>query len=333
MSKAYLKTYFTVLLSIFFLVGVINLTVDPLWYLSGNHLTGVNLPWNERIMKTNLLLQEPKDQYDCLLFGTSRSTLFDTALLTNHQCFNYAFSAGDPEEFVNYAEYAKAEGVNPVQVYVEIDPKDLRERRGAKHYAEVNDPLPVYQAYLFSFDVLRLSIDTLIADDAFKRVYDRHFRGRVDEDAPDYKPEFEPEEQKSCDLSRIRPFEALKQTFPDAKIVGFVAPLSAWYVYNTRYSPGLLDCQLEGIYQISQRFDAVYDFSVPSPTTIRTDNTYDGHHYYPSVYETVAAVLEKRRSDFGMHVNEYSLTHYREQYLTKLQNFLQQAGEGERWRG
>jgi hypothetical protein len=332
--KSYLKTYFTVLLGILLLVGTINLAVDPLWYLSGNHLTGVNLPWNERITKTNLLLQEPDHQYNCLLFGTSRSTLLDTALLTNHQCFNYSFSSGDPEEFVNYAKYAKEEGIQPVQIYVEIEPKDLSERRNPETYEAVNDPIPIYQAYLFSLDVLRLSIDTLFSDDAFRRVYDRNFRGRVDEDAPEYRPEFKVEEDKrTCDLSRIRPFQELKQVFPDAKMVGFVAPMSAWYVYNTRYSPGLLACQLEGLYQISQLVDAMYDFSVPSPTTIRTDNTYDGNHYYPSVYETVVAVLEGRRSDFGMHINEYNLDDYRRQYFAKLREFLQQAGEGDRWKG
>jgi hypothetical protein len=312
-------------------VGSLNLAIDPLWYFGGNRITGENLPWNERLTKTNLFLQT-KHEYDCLLFGTSRATLLDSAALTQHHCFNYSFSGGDPEEFVNYAKYAKAEGVEPAQVYVEIDPKDLSKRRKRETYESVKDPLPMLQAYLFSLDVVRLSIDTLVADDAFKREYDRFFRGRVDEDVSDYEPEFKKEDKTTCDLTRIRPFEELKQVFPNAAIVGFVAPASAWYVYNTRYSAGLLECQLEGIHQLSQMFDAVYDFSVPSPTTIRTDNTYDGNHYYPSVYETVAAVLEERRSDFGIHLNEYDLNTYQQQYFAKLRDFLHQAGEGDRWK-
>lgn len=322
MAVSYLKTYFKVLLIIFLIVGVINTLVDPLWYGAGNRLTGVNPPWNERITKTNLLLQHSSQDYDCVLFGTSRSTLLDTSLLTNHRCFNYSFSGGDPEEFVNYAEYIKQKGFNPQQIFVEIDPENLNERTKPKVYEEVTDPIPVYQAYILSLDVLRLSFRTLTNQHSFARLYDRHFRGTVSNEAPEYEPEFEREERKTCDLSRVRPYEELKQVFPDANFVGFIAPVSVWYVFNTRYSAGLLDCQLAGIHQISQLFDTVYDFSVPSPTTTRTNNTYDGNHYYPEVYEKVAAVLNGQDSDFGIPVDQFDPAEYQSRYATRLQKFL-----------
>jgi hypothetical protein len=104
-------------------------------------------------------------------------------------------------------------------------------------------------------------------------------------------------------------------------------------VFNEQYSPGLMNCQLAGIQQISQQFDAVYDFAVPSALTVRKDNTYDGNHYYPKVYEEIAAVLEGRQSEVGIRVDDYALADYQQLYGIRLRRFLARIGAGERWRG
>ena len=54
----------------------INLLVDPLWHGAGNQLTHVNYAFNERLSKINLYLQR-LGQYDCLILGSSRTTLLD----------------------------------------------------------------------------------------------------------------------------------------------------------------------------------------------------------------------------------------------------------------
>ncbi|HEY9301247.1 MAG TPA: hypothetical protein VIQ31_33770 [Phormidium sp.] len=53
-------------------IGTLNYLVDPLWYSSGNRLTGENFPFNERISKTNLFLRSNTQDYDCLIVGSSR---------------------------------------------------------------------------------------------------------------------------------------------------------------------------------------------------------------------------------------------------------------------
>lgn len=334
MIKAYLKIYFTLLLVIVLTIGVFNCVVDPLWYGKGNRLTGVNPPWNERIAKTNLLLQNPK-AYDCLLLGTSRSTLLNTAFLQNNRCFNYSFSGGKLEELVNYAEYIQQKHLNPTKVYVEIEPSSLNRRSQPREFTKVTDPAPFYETYFFSLNTFWLSLKTVLGLYPHTRLYNQSFQVQLSEDTPDYEPEFsvENKDHKGCDPKRVEFYQRLKQIFPEASLVGFVAPVSAWRVYNTQYANGLLECQLNGIHQLSAFFDAVYDFSIPSALTEKTDNTYDGNHYYPAVFQTVAAVLEGRQSEFGLNVDQYALNEYKARYKSGIRAFLARRDEEERWRG
>lgn len=331
----YLKTYFTIVVLILVTVGLCNSAIDPLWYGQGNRITGINPPWNERISRTNLFLQHPPDQFNCLLFGTSRTTLLHTTAFKQHRCFNYSLSGAKTEEFVTYGQYIRQKGAKPERIYVEIDPDELNAKREPRSLPAVTDPMPLYKAYFFSMDTLRLSLRTLEQDYPSVRLYDRNFQGILAEDTPKYQPKFESEadDPKQCDLSRLQLFQQLRQTFPEAKFVGFVSPVSVWYLFNKSYSPGLLNCQLEGIHRLTQIFDQVYDFAVPSALTRQTDNTYDGNHYYPSVFDRVVAVLEGRQSDIGILVNHYSLTDYQQRYAISLKDFLIRAGKRSFWRG
>lgn len=334
MAKAYLKTYFMIVLVVILTIGGFNLLVDPLWYKQGNLLTGINPPWNERMTKSNLFLKDP-EAYNCLILGTSRTTIFNRKFFQNHRCFNYSFSGGRIEELVNYAEYVEKRGSEPDKIYVEIDPVSLNRRSKPREFAEVTDPMPAYRTYLFSLNTFWLSLKTLFGLYSYSRLYDRKFQVVISKNAPEYEPEFEVENErnKGCDLQRLEYYQALKQVFPKAQFVGYVAPISAWRVYNTQYGNGLLNCHLEGIHQLTQTFDAVYDFAVPSELTTRTDNTYDGNHYYPAVFKRIAAVLEGRRSDLGIKVNDYPLPAYQQLYANQIKTFLVQQEELERWRG
>jgi hypothetical protein len=333
--QSYLTIYCSIILIILLGVGLLNRLIDPLWYFQGNQLTGINLPWNERITKTNQLLQRI-DQYDCVLMGTSRSTLFNTELLQQNRCFNYSFSGGRIEEYINYAEYLKSLPIQPQKIYLEIELESLNRRKQSRTYPAVTDPMPVYQAYLLSANVLQLSYRTLIQDFGFARWYDSAFRGIVAPSAPTYEPELRDRHPpRTCDPDRLRLYQQLRQIFPEAEWIGYVAPVSAWYVFNDSYLPGLLDCQLAGMKEIARLLDGLYDFAVPSALTSRTDNTYDGNHYYPAVYEQVAVRLEGQSTDlgmtdFGVNVQQLNLLDYQALYQQRLQTFLSQVGESDR---
>ncbi|MEN8447325.1 MAG: hypothetical protein ABG776_20195, partial [Cyanobacteria bacterium J06555_13] len=312
MARTYLKTYFKVLCLCLFIIGLINFSVDPLWLHGGNRVTGINLPSNERITKTNLLLQSTPQDYDCFLFGTSRLTLMNSTALKGNTCFNYAFSAGKPEEFLNYARYIKANGFEPDKVYVEIIHTPAAregypiEKAGfietvseMASEGSVNAFSSDLKPYFFSLDTLWSSLKSvllkypvlghIVVKNPYPRLYDHDFHAFVSKTAPVYEPTLvEKREQQQCDRADPKQLNEFRALFPDAELVGFVAPLSAWRIYNRSYAKNIMNCQLEGIHQAAQYFDRAYDFSIPSPMTTRTDNTYDGNHYYPAVFETVA---------------------------------------------
>ncbi len=331
--KAYLRIYGLTVLILLLIVGAINWLIDPLWYHGGNQATHINPPWNERIAKTNLFLNHSRE-YDCILLGTSRSTLFDTTKLQQNRCFNYSFSGGKLEEFVNYAQYLKDKDIEPQKLYLEVELDAFDRRRNPRTYPAVTDPSPWYRTYFFSADAFSLSLRTLTEDYSFARLYDQTFRGILSDDIPTYEPEFSKQEKlKSCDPERIRFYQQLKQIFPNTQFVGFIAPVSAWFVYNNSYLPNILECQLAGIYQVAALFDQMYDFAVPSVVTTRTDNTYDGNHYYPKIYRQVASVLEGRPGDFGVNIKQLALPDYQALYQRQIKAFLTQVGEEQRWRG
>jgi hypothetical protein len=331
----YLRTYLLTVLALLAVIGLVNVWIDPLWYFQGNRFSQINPPWNERIAKTNLYLRTHQN-YDCLLLGTSRSTLFDTANFEQNRCFNYSFSGAKVEEYGNYLRYIAEKGIKPRQIYLEIEAESFNQRRQPDAFVPVLDPMPVYRAYLFSANALSLSLRTIRADYSFYRLYDQNFRGRPADTVPDYQPKFQQQYQiKACDPARITLYQTIRQTFPQAKLIGFIAPVSAWYLFNESYQNGLVNCQLAGIHQVAGFFDQLYDFAVPSALTTRTDNTYDGNHYYPRVYKRIAAVLEARpnAADLGVNVKTISLADYQALYATRLSQFLSRVGEGQLWRG
>ncbi|MGI0489260.1 hypothetical protein ACN4EK_27930 [Pantanalinema rosaneae CENA516] len=338
--RTYLNTYFKVLITLILAIGLLNYVVDPLWYHSGNRLTAINPPWNERVAKTNLYLQQP-EAYNCLIFGTSRATILHTEWFQNHHCFNYAFSGGKIEEIISYADYIKQKGANPAIVYVEVEPFKLNEASDDSYLtAREIQPTPLYETYFFSMNTLSLSLRTVLDMYEHSRLYNQHFKVTLSEDIPDYEPELiapeppgQPPDRDACKLERVKSYQALKQKFPQAEFVGFVAPISAWRVFNTMYAEGLLNCQLAGTHQIASLFNRFYDFAIPSAMTTRTDNTYDGNHYYPQVFQDMAQTLEGQPPTFGVDVKQYPLATYQSLYATRLQQFLQQIGKSDRWQG
>src|SRR5437762_1180123 len=102
----------------------VNCLVDPLWYLSGNVLTQINYPFNERLSKLNRLLPHLQD-YDCVIFGTSRATLLPEDKAEGYRCFNLAFSDGQASEYLAYADYLIQRGYAPRLIIVDVRRDDL----------------------------------------------------------------------------------------------------------------------------------------------------------------------------------------------------------------
>lgn len=321
--KAYLKTKFTLSAIALLAAGFVNWTIDPLWYGKGNRLTGRNFTFNERVSKTNLLSRSNPENYDCIIFGSSRVTLLKASFLEGERCFNYAFSAGRVEEFVEYAKHAKAQGVNPKKVYVGIDAFNFYDPEVPRETVAVVNIQPAYKAY-FSLDVVWFSTRTLLGISPYPRYYNENFESDVIKNLPEFKPYLlERNTQGTCEASKVKFYEELREIFPKAEFIGYVPPISPWNIYNDLYSRNLMDCYFESMYYLSQQFDATYDFSAPSTITATPKNTYDGDHYYPEIHEKIADIMQGKASDFGIRVDRHSFADYRDFYMTRMEKFIE----------
>ena len=318
-------------------VAGINWLIDPLWYSHGNILTGKNFAFNERITKTNLFLRTNKQEnYDCIILGSSRVTTLKASELDRHNCFNYALKGAEIPDFVSYANFLQEQNVDPKVVYIGIDGFNFVEKERKEQPPIAIDSLQTkspLQAYL-SADVLLFSAMTLLGvspDPA--SYYDRNFEPVDTIDPPVYNAKFyKPAGLQKCDLTSVETFASLKEFFPNAKFVGYVPPRSAWSMVNDTYGRGLMDCYLTAFHQLSQHYDEMYDFSIPSAVTKNPDNTFDGSHYSVITNNQIAKILQgEADSNFGIRVDNYSFDDYRHTYRQSLRSFLAENQQLKRW--
>ena len=98
-SWQYLAVLASVVLVLAGLCLGVNVLFDPLWYFRGNRITGVNYAFNERVAKLNQLLPR-LSEYDCVMFGSSTTTLVPPPRIAGRPCFNMAFSGGVVSHFL-----------------------------------------------------------------------------------------------------------------------------------------------------------------------------------------------------------------------------------------
>jgi hypothetical protein len=278
---------------------LVNCLVDPLWYLRGNVLTGINYPFNERLAKMVRLLPR-LGEYDCLIIGTSRATLLPEEHIPGYRCYNLSFSDGHVAEYLYYADYLRTRGYAPKLLIVDVRRQDLL---GPPLPVEVPDfikdgraPPSILATYL-SLDALNFSIRTLRRDGPHHRYYDEDFhaqlepRGRrrwYNPPAPikPAEPPFDVHPERA-DL-----YLQLRQKFPAARAVAYLPMESAWRIAAFSLT-GELDAYLVAIGKIAAGYDRFVDFTLPSPLTESKDPkvTYDGSHYSRSANAALAAAL------------------------------------------
>ncbi len=324
-SSARLRTYFGWLLaSAFVIVGAcftVNCLIDPLWYLCGNLLTGINYPFNERLSKVIRLLPRLKD-YDCVIFGTSRSTLLPEDQVPGYHCYNLAFSDGQVSEYLPYARYLRHRGFDPKLLIVEVRRGDLI---GPLTPPEIPEFIPVVEpppeapefiltgkgppsilANYLSLDVLDFSIRTLRRDAPHHRYYDQAFH--ADLEVRSKKRYYKPADTIApmpppLDLHTERGalYGELRRQFPRARAIGYVPPELAWRMAAFSLTDAF-EPYLAAIAAISANYDRFLDFSAPSPlTTSKSPNdTYDGVHYSRTANQRVLADLLGSRSGIAL---------------------------------
>lgn len=315
------------------MAGLVNYLIDPLWFRTGNQLTGRNFAFNERISKINFLRRTDLKQYDCLILGSSRVVTLRPSRFEGERCYNLALKGAEVPEILAYARYALQLGLDPKVVYVGIDDfnfihKKETERRSHPIIESTPDFLHAY----FSIDVLTFSLMTLgnVSPDP-DNYYDKNFEMREFR-KPHWKPELYDPADAQCDETKVQSFAQLRKIFPHAKLIGFTPPMAPARQISEIYKRGVLDCELDALYEVAKYFDAFFDFDIPSPLTLDSSNTVDGAHFTPSSNDWIADELQERRSDLALNTKSFeSALSYREEVRKRLKAYLASINRLDMW--
>src|SRR6266481_5108430 len=314
---------------------VVNCLVDPLWYLRGNVLTGINYPFNERLATIVRFLPHLAE-YDCVIFGTSRSSLLPEEKIEGYRCYNLSISDGNAREYVLYAKYLRERSYMPRLMIVDVKRAEFI---GPQQAVEVPDfiqsgdsPPSIFASYL-SLDALDFSIRTLRGDSPHHRYYDANFRAelevrskrhRYDPKGP-IKPQPAPFEVHA---ERAQAYVELRRQFPTARAIGYIPPESAWRIAAFSLT-GQLDAYLAAIGQIAAAYDEFLDFSIPSALTEGKEGTYDGSHYTRAVNARVLAGLMAKQSDLAVDWRKEDVAAITTLYHRRLAQFMETTTEAE----
>jgi hypothetical protein len=310
---------------------LINCLIDPLWYLRGNLLTGINYPFNERLSKINQFLPRLPD-YDCLILGSSRATLLPVESLKGYRCVNFALSDGQIGEFLLYAHYLRARGIAPSLLIVDLRREDFIGPMPPPDVPEFihtgENPPSIFTTYL-SLDALNFSIRTLRGDAPHHRYYDQNFAARLEVRSPKHRYDPSAPIEPMPPPFDVHPERAelyieLRQIFPTARAIGYIPPESASRIAAFSLTGGL-DSYLGAIGRIAAAYDEVLDFAIPSTLTESREGTYDGSHYSETVNARIAAALLADKADPGIDWRHNDQATIAALYHQRLRQFVETA--------
>ncbi len=307
----------------------VNCLVDPLWYLRGNVLTGVNYAFNERLAGIVRFLPRLAD-YDCVIFGTSRGSLLPEEKIEGYHCYNLSVSDGNAPEYLLYAKYLRDRGFSPRLIIVDVKRAEFL---GPQQAVEVPDfirngtsPPSIFVSYL-SLDALDFSIRTLRGDSPHHRYFDADFHAQmaVRSKRHNYNPKGPIKPQPApfdVHAERAQAYVELRRQFPTARAIGYIPPESAWRIAAFSLT-GQLDAYLAAISQVAAAYDEFLDFSIPSALTQSKEGTYDGSHYTRAVNAPVLAGLMAGQSDLAVDWHKDDLAGITALYHRRLAEFIE----------
>jgi len=327
------------LISMLFSSGLVlcfNLLFDPLWYWDGNNVGEFNVRFNERLSKTNQFLKN-KDDYDCVIFGSSRVTLLNQNKIEDHNCFNYSFSSAFAGEHLAFSRYVKHWMGSPEVVVVGVEGfnfLDVPELTIPGFVQSLDSPKHWLSTYL-TLDALKFSVRVWRGGE-FSRQYTQDFVGietkrfrqpesdRVWGDVEAFlRGESGATKNKRYSLENKVIYKGIRDVFEASKLVGYVPPISSDRI-ALMYLNGELESYLQTVYSVSEVFDEFYDFSSPSRETLDPENTWDGSHFYPEINDRVASRLSGANvsEGFGVDLKVLSLSQYQKLYASRISSLL-----------
>ena len=330
MKKNFIISFFTTFIIFYLLIFFLNVLVDPLWYLNGNTLQKNNYVFNERFSKTNLFYKN-KNNYDCIVFGSSISTVMNASLFKKNKCFNYSFSAGGIEEYYTILSYFYKK-IKLNKVYIEIptttniDHQTLIKFKKSFPDIEINGFIPP----IFTRSLLDIN-DSRGQNHA--QIKAPNLPGFFYDTNVEAKPQsflfvYSSSKVFIMSIKSLLKINDYKNSY-DQNFVGFV--------YNKTINKKIqkkkiildknIKLRIEQLalfrYNLKNYLDNIYDFSLPTESVNSYVNTYDGSHYFENFLNLLPSIIENK-----INLNEDKLimlridSSYRKKFIQILDNYI-----------
>ena len=328
-TNLYLTTLALLVAAILSGMGLLNYLVDPLWFFGGDKLAPRNFSWDERIARLARFADSDRD-YDCYIFGASRVGMMSEHAIKGHSCFMISFESASPRELIAYAQYIKRTAKRePDLVVIGVDDFDFIDQADANNVPQevLEDGVPHFWEYYFSWDVTTWSIKTLLDQSPKARYFDKDLTGQIRADAgtmPVLRLTLKPGQKWHMSLNSVAEYAKFRQIFPKAHLVAYATPVAADKIAQFKEA-GLLPFYLEALQKTSEHFDEMYDFSIPSAITSDPKLTYDGSHYQPAVSAQIAAAMQSHQPSFGIVLSGRPLGEITRLYADRLELYAPQG--------
>lgn len=301
------KYFFLVVFFLLTFVFSINYAVDPLWYRNTDTVLSQNLASNERYMKS-IHYARNSDQYDCVIFGSSRSSLLNEKEIKPFRCFNFSFSNGHVKEFLEIANYISASGAKIKLMIVSIDEVSfLREfDNPGKELPSFLDNFsrPNIIEHYLTWDVLKTSLKTILGRHNLPRYYLRttksNFSAGVLLNVTPYIPETTVGYSGSfyeLGQQNVHLYTKLFSMFPEAHKIPLVLPMHTEELSKLKANSNFSEFA-NGLAQIPFRTNTkLLDFLEHPDLSTSKLYTYDGFHYFPEALSVVTETINNELRD------------------------------------
>jgi len=334
--KRWLIFSLVILLTSLSILSTFNYLMDPLWSFNNFLFTKYKHSYNERTLKTNLLVFSDV-KYDGILIGSSRSTFINTNRdKEKHKVFNYSAASLQIKEYEGLINNVKKITHNDLNIiiigldfftYLNESPLDYSP---TKYY---DDTQSIFYRFkiLLSYDTFKKAMKNLKIDNNFvdERVYDKNYNLFVSKkemeinhkniinSAKKFKKQF---------YNSRKPIDNFKQYInsmlnnnPKTKFIVFTTPVSKELLEVITKDKSLYLLYERWIDALVSSFGEVNHFMYLN--TIAKDssnNFYDSHHMYPHTADKVYTDLNTgRETDNMMKINKNNLNQ-KIKYLRKI---------------
>ena len=344
--KKWIKLNSILIIAISLIVATINYIIDPHWsFLHKNSLNQMQIPFNERQQKTNMVYFRGLDRYNGLLIGSSRTTFINQNDFYNMKIFNYALDGIYPFEYKDYIDFAKKiKGKDFKYIIIGADfynsniPHNLK-FENPKHYINNSRSFLYRYRMLFSIDSLKKSIDNIDANiSKIAPIYytrdnvKKRQRASEDERIKNYIRNLKKHinyfmgKNYQPNPEYIEILKRLKRDNPNTKFIIFTSPISANLLVGILKKADKIDEFKKWLRDLVDIFGEIYHFMNINSVTTDLQNYPDDDHFYPYIGTLIANRISNNINinipkDFGIKLTKENIDSYLKEFENEIRDY------------